>query len=83
MANQQTKTYEVLESFAVRSGVQVVPGDEVELTDDQARAFLFYNRIRPKPAAPPEQDDEVEGAPDVEHRDPVSGDRDPRPRRRR
>lgn len=79
----EIKTYEVLESFAVRSGVQVLPGEVVELTEDQARAYLHYGRIRLKPPAPPEEDEELPGGAEVEDRDPAPAHRDPTRRRRR
>lgn len=75
----EKKTYEALESFAIRSGVQILPGETCELTDQEARTFLHYGRIRIKPASV----EEDEGGPEVETRDPESGDRDPRVRRRR
>jgi len=79
----QTKTYIVQESFAIRSGVQALPGEEYQLTDDEARAFLHYGRVRLKPPAPAGNNEEAEGGPDVETRDPKAGHRDPASRRRR
>jgi hypothetical protein len=56
----EKKTYEVLIGFCIGSGVDVYPGDEVELTDKEAQPFMRAGRLRAVESRDPE----------VQNRDP-------------
>lgn len=48
-----TKTYTVLESFIWKGGDPVRVGDEIELTDLEARPLLHQGRVVVKQTPPP------------------------------